>query len=248
MLDNTTLALVLIGAALAGFTTGFAGFGTGLVASGFWFLALPAPMVPPLIALASVAAQLVGVVAVRKVFAWGRAAPFLLGGVVGIPMGVIALGLVSTDLLRTAVGVFLLAYASYQLMLANRHRVGDWGGRIMDGLVGVGGGFLGGFLGLSGPLPLIWLQLKGGPSNQQRAVYQPFNLVVLALASLGMGLGGMITIDVIRVAALCLPVILICSWVGARIYLGVSETRFQTIVLLLLFVSGSILIAQRIMG
>ena len=45
--DPASLAFVLIGALLAGFTTGFAGFGTGLVAAGLWFHALPAEMVPP---------------------------------------------------------------------------------------------------------------------------------------------------------------------------------------------------------
>ena len=74
-LDFPTLVIVIAGALLAGFTTGFAGFGTGLVASGIWFHALPAAMVPPLVALASVAAQMVGLVTVRKAFDWPRARP-----------------------------------------------------------------------------------------------------------------------------------------------------------------------------
>ena len=57
--DAAAWALVMAGALIAGFTTGFAGFGTGLVASGFWFYALPAHAVPPLVAFASVAAQIV---------------------------------------------------------------------------------------------------------------------------------------------------------------------------------------------
>ena len=39
-----------------GYGYGFAGFGTGLVASGLWLQALPAALVPPLVALNSVAA------------------------------------------------------------------------------------------------------------------------------------------------------------------------------------------------
>ena len=74
--DLATVAIVVAGALVAGFTTGFAGFGTGLVASGFWFHVLPAAMVPPLVALASVAGQIVGVVTVRKAFDWARLRPF----------------------------------------------------------------------------------------------------------------------------------------------------------------------------
>ena len=99
-LDYPTLAIVIVGALLAGFTTGFAGFGTGLVASGIWFHALPAAMVPPLVALASVAAQMVGLVTVRKAFDWSRAKPYLAGGVIGVPLGVAALAAASPFLLQ----------------------------------------------------------------------------------------------------------------------------------------------------
>jgi uncharacterized protein len=244
MPEPSLLALVLLGALIAGFTTGFAGFGTGLVASGLWFHALPAPMVPPLVALASVAAQSVGLVTVRKAFDWRRAAPFLVGGVVGVPLGVGALKLASPELLRLSVGCFLVAYAVFHLAGVARRRIGTWGGRGADGAIGVGGGFLGGFAGLSGPLPLVWLQLRGGSSAEQRATYQPFNMVVLGLASVGMGLSGQIDGAVLRIAALCLPATVLGAWIGARLYTGVGEATFRRVVLVLLLCSGAILVGQ----
>ena len=152
-LDFPTLVIVIVGALLAGFTTGFAGFGTGLVASGIWFHALPAAMVPPLVALASVAAQLVGLVTVRKAFDWPRARPYLIGSVIGVPLGVAALAAASPFLLRASIGAFLIAYATYQLLRRHKREIGGWGGRTADAVIGVGGGFLGGFACLSGPLP-----------------------------------------------------------------------------------------------
>jgi len=242
--DFPALAIVVGGTFLAGFTTGFAGFGTGLVASGLWFHALPAAMVPPLVALASVAAQLVGMMTVREAFNWRRVAPFLLGGVLGVPPGVAALTAVSPVVLKLFVGVFLTAYAMYQLGNRIRWHIGQWGGGIADGIVGLGGGLLGGFAGLSAPLPVMWLQLRGGSRQQQRALYQPFNMVVLALASLGMAVSGQVTADVVWVSVLCLPATLIGAWIGARVYVGVSEQTFQRVVLSLLLLSGLILIAQ----
>ena len=119
----TALAIVLVGAFVAGFTTGFAGFGTGLVSSGLWFHVLPAPMVPPLVALASVAAQLVGLIAVRKAFDWRRAAPYLIGGLVGVPPGVWLLSHAPPTALRVAMGAFLVAYALSQLGGLGRVRI-----------------------------------------------------------------------------------------------------------------------------
>ena len=234
-LDFPTLAIVIIGALLAGFTTGFAGFGTGLVASGIWFHALPAAMVPPLVALASVAAQVVGLVTAK---------PYLVGGVIGVPLGVAALAAASPFLLRVSIGAFLIAYATYQLFQRHKREIAGWGDKTADAIIGVGGGFLGGFAGLSGPLPLIWLQLRGGDSARQRAIYQPFNVIVLALASVAMSISGQITSRVLWVALLCLPATLIGAWIGARVYVGVSAQTFQRVVLSLLLLSGCILIGQ----
>lgn len=240
-------AFVLLGALIAGFITGFAGFGSALVASGFWFHALPAGMVPPLVALASVGAQTVGLIAVRSSFDWRRAAPYLLGGVVGVPAGVALLRVASPELLKTTVGAFLVMYAAFQLSGAARFAIGQWGGRGADAAVGVGGGFLGGFSGLSGPLPLIWLQLRGGKSAGQRATYQPFNLVVLALAALGMGISGQIDSHVLVVSAAATPVTLLGAWAGVRAYAGVGEELFRRVVLCLLMASGAILLVQNVM-
>jgi uncharacterized membrane protein YfcA len=247
-LDFTPLALVMVAALVAGFTTGFAGFGTGLVASGLWLQALPAALVPPLVALNSVAAQIVGLVMVRSAFDWSRAAPYLIGRVIGVPLGVAALAGASPFLLKTSIGTFLVAYASYQLFQRRKRLIGEWGGRTADGMVGIGGGFLGGFAGLSGPLPLIWLQLRGGKSNAQRAINQPFNAVVLTLASIGMSISGQITPRLLWIAILCLPATLFGAWIGARVYVGVSAQTFQRVVLCLLLVSGCILIGQALVS
>lgn len=238
------LGLSLFGALAAGFTTGFAGFGTGLVAAGFWLHALPAAAVPPLVAIASVAGQLVGVVTLRRAVSWGRAWPFLLGGFIGLPFGVLALEQASPGLLRAVVGGFLIAYAVSQLSGLVRRRIGSWGGKPADGLVGLGGGLLGGFAGLSGPLPLVWLQLRGLPSEQQRATYQPFNLLILSAATIGMALAGHVDRQVLTIAGLCLPATIIGAAIGARAYRRVDEATFRLVVLVLLLLSGLVLIGR----
>ena len=146
-----TLLIVLLGAFIGGFTTGFAGFGTGLVSSGLWFHVLPAPFVPPLVALASVAAQIVGLISLRKSFEWRRVYPYLAGAVIGVPLGVWLLKLVSPDNLKLLIGVFLVIYAVYLLFFAKNLKLRNRGGKTSDGMIGAGGGFLGGFAGLSGP-------------------------------------------------------------------------------------------------
>jgi len=242
--DVSMLALLGLGALLAGFTTGFSGFGTGLVASGIWFFVLPAEMVPPLIALASVTGQIAGIITTRKSFNWVDARPYLAGGIIGVPLGVLALSAISPFALRTFMGVLLIGYASFQLLRRIPEKVSTKDTGLIDGMIGMIGGFLGGFAGLSGPAPLIWLQLKGGSNDSQRAIYQPFNFIVLMLASLGMFASGEMTRSVMEIALICLPATLLGSFIGARCYIGVSAQSFQRIVLTLLLASGCILFVQ----
>lgn len=242
--DSSALAFLLVGALAAGFVTGFAGFGTALVASGFWFHVVPAPLVPPMVVIASVTAQLIGLAGLRPKFDWLRAAPFLIGGALGVPLGVVALTQASPDVLRLSAGIFLICYALSQLTGLTRLAIGAWGGRKADAAVGVGGGILGGFAGLSGPLPLIWLQLRGGPSVDQRAVYQPFNLIVLAIAGAAMAVAGRVDGAVLHALLLAVPGTALGAWCGARLYHRASEATFRRVVLALLLLSGILLVAE----
>jgi uncharacterized membrane protein YfcA len=161
-----------------------------------------------------------------------------------VPVGVLLLGMASPDALRGVVGLLLVAYASWQLSGRLRPAIGGWGGRPADGAVGFGGGLLGGFAGLSGPLPIVWLQLRGWPSIDQRAVYQPFNIVILALAALAMAIAGHIDGAVLVVAAACVPLSLGGAWLGVRLYARTGEALFRRVVLGLLLASGFGLLAQ----
>src|ERR1700685_2709468 len=113
--DVATLSIVFVGALVAGFTSGFAGFGTALVASGLWFQALPAAMVPPLVVLASVAAQITGLVRIPQAFDCSHMMPYLIGAAIGVPVGVAALAAASPFLLRSSIGAFLVAYPAFVL-------------------------------------------------------------------------------------------------------------------------------------
>ncbi|MEQ8735995.1 MAG: sulfite exporter TauE/SafE family protein [Rhodospirillaceae bacterium] len=240
--DLLTLLVVASGALIAGFVTGLAGFGTALIASGIWLHVLPPVLIAPLVTIAAVVAHIVGLATARPHFDWSAAQPFLIGGLIGIPLGVAALSLAGPGTIRVGVGFFLLIFAATQLLGVARFHIGTWGGRTADAAIGVGGGVLGGFAGLSGPFPIVWLQMRGGPSADQRAIFQPFNLVVLAVAAIGMAVAGLVTAQVLVLAALATPLTVLGSWLGARTYLKISEKTFRTVVLSLLFVSGAVLV------
>lgn len=236
-----SLALFLLaGALLAGFVNGLAGFGTGLVALGLWLHVVDPVLASPLVVICSVAAQLLSLLSIRPVLDLSRLWPFLLGGVLGVPIGVMALDHIDTGNFRAGVGVFLVAYCAFTLA-SRRLPVFGRGGRTADGAVGVAGGILGGAAGLSGALPTVWCGLKGWGKTEQRAVYQPFNLSILVWALVAQAQQGYITAEVGRLALICLPGTVLGVWLGVRAFGRVDDRQFRLIILWLLLASGGVL-------
>ncbi len=232
--------IVAVGAGLAGFVTGLAGFGTGLVALGVWLHALDPILAAPLVVICSVIGQFQSLWSLRRRLVWSRLWPFLAGGLPGVPLGVLLLGVLDPEVFRGLVGLFLLAYAGTMLLLRSLP-VLNFGGRLADGAIGLGGGVLGGFAGLSGPLPTIWCGLKGWTKDEQRSVFQGFNLSVLSLALISQALGGVVTREVLLLGLVCLPVTSLGAWLGHRTYGRIDDRQFRRLVLWLLLASGAAL-------
>ena len=240
------VVIVFAGALLAGFVNGLAGFGTGLVALGLWLHVIDPLLAAPLVVVCSVIAQLLSLLTVRPPFSLARLWPFLVGGVAGVPIGVMALAHIETQTFRAAVGLFLVCYCAFTL-LSRRLPVIDAGGRPADGAVGFAGGILGGAAGLSGVLPTVWCGLKGWGKAEQRAVYQPFNLTILSFALVSYAASGVLTADVGRLVLISLPGTVLGVWLGVKAYGRVDDRQFRRIVLWLLLTSGGVLIATNLL-
>ena len=237
--------IVLAGALLAGFVSGLTGTGTGLVALGLWLLVIDPVLTSPLVVICSVAAQLLSLFSIKPALNLHRLWPFLLGGVLGVPIGVMALDQIEVGSFRIFLGTFLFIYCA--AMLASRRLpVIDWGGRPANGAVGFAGGILGGAAGLSGALPTIWCGLKGWGKTDQRAVYQPFNLAILSWALIAQAQQGFITAEVGRLTLICLPGTALGVWLGVKAFGRVDDRQFQQIILWLLLASGAVLTATNL--
>lgn len=232
--------IVFAGALLAGFVSGLTGTGTGLVALGLWLLVVDPVLAAPLVVICSVTAQILSLFSIKPALNLNRLYPFLIGGIIGVPIGVMALDRIEVGSFRISIGIFLFLYCA--AMLASRRLpVIDWGGRPADGAVGFAGGILGGAAGLSGALPTVWCGLKGWGKTEQRAVYQPFNLAILSWALIAQAQQGFITAEVGRLTLICLPGTVLGVWLGVKAFGRVDDRQFRLIILWLLLASGGVL-------
>src|ERR1700761_2545734 len=140
----TTAALVLlfVGALAGGFVSGLAGFGTGLVALGIWLYVLPPSAAVPLVLICSVVAQTATFPSMWKSFDLTLVWPFLIGGLLGVPLGTMLVAHADPVVFKLTVGILLLVFPT--ALYFSAPMAFEFGGRIADGIIGFIGGILGG--------------------------------------------------------------------------------------------------------
>jgi uncharacterized membrane protein YfcA len=224
------LILLIAGASVAGFVQGLSGFAFGMVAMSFWVWGLDPHVASVMAVFGGLTGQLVATFPVRRGLRLATLLPFLAGGLLGIPLGVSVLPHLDPLLFKLFFGLMLVIICPVMLFSQNLPRV-TRGARIGDGLAGVGGGIMSGIGGFAGVLPTLWCTVRGLGKEHQRAVIQNFNLAILAITMTTYLASGIVT----RAMASMLPIVaaalLIPNLIGARIYIGLSETAFRRIIL-----------------
>lgn len=241
---------------LAGLISGCSGFALAAVAVCILWL-LPPLQAIPLIMLLSTCNQIFSVSRVpgdMPLFgpeASKRAMPYIVGGLVGVPIGLILLMELSSATFAGYLGTFLLLYSAF-----------GWGKRDISGLsdttrlklaglgptlvVGAIGGIVGGFSAFPGAIPVMYLRLLGKTRIETRGIVQPY---ILALQVLSLVILAAISPDVFGgifwlLVVTTLPAALVGTMLGVELYRRMSEVTFRRTVLLLLIASGTSLVAK----
>jgi len=235
------IALVIAGALVAGFVNGLSGTGYALVSLGFWLHAMSPLTAAPLVAFCSVCGHLQSLPRIWQGVIWSRLWPFMVGGLIGVPLGTAMLAHVQVGPLKIGVGLLLIFYCSW-MAFVRRPPVVLGGGRLADATAGLGGGVLGGMASISGPIPVIWVQLRGWTMLAQRGVNQPYNMSVLAFSLVTAAIAGFLDRTFFVWAAITLPVTLIGAHIGLRLYGRIDDAQFRRLILGLLGLSGLTLI------
>jgi len=118
---------------------------------------------------------------------------------------------------------------------------------MMDCLVGFVGGILGGAASLSGVLPTIWCTLQPWTKSEQRAVMQPFNVLILSIAAAVYAISGYYSSRSLTLILVALPITLISAQVGIWAFKRLSDDQFRGLIVSLMFLSGLIIVAKEVL-
>src|SRR6266702_7527166 len=130
-LTAQTIGLVVLGGFLGGIASGAAGFAYGVVATSIWLHAISPIHAALLVVVGGMINQGGLVWTIRRTIDLGRLWPFLAGGALGVPLGVLLVLKTNPRGIQIALALFMILYGIYALLGPRLPHV-SWGGRTAD--------------------------------------------------------------------------------------------------------------------
>ncbi|HLR12459.1 MAG TPA: sulfite exporter TauE/SafE family protein [Burkholderiaceae bacterium] len=233
--------LAAAGAAIGGLVQGLSGFAFSMIAMSVWVWVFDPVLAAVLSVFGALLGQTVGIASVQRDLRLPVIWPFLVGGLVGMPIGFLLLPHMNILYLKLGLGTLLVVWCPAMLFSGKLPQI-RFGGRWLDALVGVGGGIAGVLAGLSGALPALWSLLRNFDKDTQRVLTQYFNLIILGLTAIIYSVTGVVTRPMLPLLATVLLVLVVPTFIGAQWYKTINEQLFRRIVLVLLTLSGATLL------
>ena len=176
--------------------------------------------------------------------------PYTIGGIGGLYVGIGLLTVFSAEVICVLLGAFLSMYAVYCLMKPIGLRITLGSSPRWSCVIGFLSTMTGAFCGGPGIVLMAWFQLCAVPKDVARRMVQPF---IIFMQSIGLTIFILKSPSVFSLGffvsiAILLPIALLGSEVGVRIYTKTSEFNYRKIVTFLLLGSGITLILKAVMN
>ena len=230
---------------ISGLMSGLSGFGFSAIgALSLWFM--PPTLGVPLLMSLSTANQLMSLGQLKAdLRPWGEwwpdgPTPYLLGGLLGVPIGLAILHALPTATLMLVFGGVLVIYAAYSMLKPASLHVSMKGTPLTSGLVGMAGGLVGGFTAFPGAAVVVWSGLRQLPKRESRSIVQPYilGLQLISLTLLAFQHPETFSRTFWIILLITVPVVLPGTLLGVNLYRSLSDVNFRRVTFLLLGTSG----------
>jgi hypothetical protein len=229
------LAFLAFVTAAAGFLRGFTGFGSSMVMAPIFSV-----IMPPGSAIACVLA-LEGVITVQLLPKAARAADWRNMGVmalaacVAIPVGTALLLGTEPKLMRRVIGAAVVFFA---LLMATGISYRGTPRLWMTAAAGISSGFLSGATGMGGPPAILYLLAGKRSAEENRANIIVFLGAVIFFTFGTLAISGVVTGELLILVAVLLPVFMLSTWGGARLFQRAGQVNHRAWSLATLVLAG----------
>ncbi len=241
-MSGPSLALTGLIAFVAGFVQGLSGFGSALVAMPLLLLYMPARTATPFCILMGLVITSMLSLDLRRHLDWKKIGPIFVGCLPGIAVGTYLLKTVDNHVIKKLLGIILITYSLYNLMVRVKPRK-------LNRLWGVAAGFMTGAIGAAfsagGPPTIIYTSLNDWNKDEIKATLSGFFLLTGILIAIAHAISGITTRQVLILFAFGLIPVIIGTKVGNRLYAKLSHTNYLRVIYGVLIIMGLMLIMVR---
>jgi len=233
---NAELGLAAAIAVFSGVIHGYTGFGAALL-----MVPLFALLLGPVEAIA--VAAVIGMVGSAQLYPgaarnarWRELLPISIAIIIFTPLGVFILFNLDPELIRRAMGGFVLL-AAIILMTGWVYRGprGIFASAVVGGLAGS----ISGATGVGGPPLALYFLSSAHPVEVQRANIVVAVAVVIAVVLASLFFAGGFTVETLLRAVILIPAYVFGTWSGSRLFTIAPKEYFRRVVLWLLLATGA---------
>jgi len=225
--------------AIGALSQGFLGFGFAIVAMAGLTLSRDLLHAAGVVNLTGILVAASVLIALRREVLWRPALRMIPGVLVGVVLGVSALGALDRDLMVRTLGVTIIAISLWNLRTPTP-QTGE--APIRDGVAGLLGGLLGGAFNTGGPAIVAHLYRRPDSPQAVKATNQLIFLT-MGLARLPTATAqGQMTSAIWIEAAIMVPILVAGLLIGIRLGRRVSPTQFRRVSWLALAAMGGALV------
>lgn len=234
-----TMILVAVIVFLAAFLQTLSGFGFALIVMPLITIVLGLRTAAPLVALAGLTLYTINLIRYRQAVNIREVLRLGAASALGIPVGIWALVNVDESVVRSLLGLILIAYAVYALARPVMPRLRSHRWVYPAGFVA---GCLGGAYNTPGPPVIVYGSLRQWPKDEFRAVLQAFFLFNAVLIVTSHYLAHHLTTTVLTFYLHAVPTLVLGVLAGSRVDRRVNKGRFRTLVTVMILILGMSLV------
>ncbi len=243
VLLNTVAVYVVLVVFVATLIRSALGFGEALIAVPLLALRIPVQVAAPLAVLVSITIAAMVVAQDWRSVHFRSAAWLVFATLAGIPVGLWLLTRADSRLVKGALAVILVSFATYSLRPRPAwHLTSERVSWILG--CGFAAGVFGGAYGMNGPPLAVYGSLRRWSAPHFRATLQAYFLPASTFGMAGYWLAGLWVPVVTRYYLVCLPATVVATLVGRVIHRRIQERDFRRYVYGGLLATGVVLLVQ----
>lgn len=227
----------------AGFTQGFTGFGSVLVALPLLNLFLDIRTVVPLVCLFSLIINLIIIIQIRRHIQFKKVFILFIAAVPGIFFGVYILKTVPAQFLELVLGLVLIGFGLQRLYAGSPERElsDSWGW-----LFGFLSGLLGGSIGAGGPPVIIYTSLQPWEKYLVKSTLAAYFLVTSIVISSAQAVSHLITGRVLGLFFRGVPALVLGVLAGSVLFGKVDSGSYRKVLLVILILLGCLMVGKAV--